>query len=352
MGSSNAAGVAVVSTGGTIASLRAEGGKGVIAQLSLEELLRSVADDTSPPVAAVVDLTRINSWNVDPPLMWEVANTVERLVARDDVAGVVVTHGTDTLEETAFLVDVLVDTEKPVVFTAAMRAADETSPDGPDNLRSALKAAASPVLRDLGVLACLDGQLHAARSVRKWHTSSPDAFSSESSAVATLDAEGVFRRLSGSLPSWTVPGGVGGELPRPDDVPVLQAYSGMSGRVAHALAAATSPRGLVIEGFGMGHVPEALREAIGHLVDAGVLVVVATRVPRGGTWEVYGGSGGGTDLAQLGVLGAGELSAGKARLLLLACLADRDQADARELFQDGVTVLGRGGEAQTCDHKP
>jgi L-asparaginase len=336
--------VAVVSTGGTIASLRAGDVEGVTAVLPLEELLRRAGDGTSPQVGPVVDLARVNSWNVDPPLMWEVAATVERLAAQDDVAGVVVTHGTDTLEETAFLVDVLVDTDKPVVFTAAMRAADEMSPDGPNNLRSALRAAASPTLNGLGTVVCLDGRLQAARWVRKWHTHSTAAFSSGSSPVATLDPDGVVRRTYGDLPRWTVPGGAARGQPRPDDVPVLQAYSGMSARAAHALVEATSPRGLVVDGFGLGHVPEALRDAMGHLLATGVVVVVSTRVPHGGTWKVYGGPGGGTVLAHLGVVGAGGLSAGKARLLLLACLADHDQATARQLFRDGVTVLGRGAE--------
>ena len=345
---SGATSVAVVSTGGTIASLHAEGAKGVTAVLPLEELLRRAGGSALPQIGAVVDLARVNSWNVDPPLMWEVAVTVERLAAQNDVAGVVVTHGTDTLEETAFLVDVLVDTDKPVVFTAAMRAADEMSSDGPHNLRSALRAAASPVLNDLGTLVCLDGRLQAARWVRKWHTHSTAAFSSsDSPPVATLDPDGVVRRMYGDLPRWRVPGGVAGRQPRSDDVPVLQAYSGMTARAAHALVEATSPRGLVIDGFGLGHVPEALRDAIEHLVATGVIIAVSTRVPTGGTWEVYGGPGGGTDLAHLGVVGAGGLSAGKARLLLLACLADHDQTKARQLFLDGVTVLGRGAENRT-----
>lgn len=339
--------VAVISTGGTIASMRAGDTDGVTAVLPLAELLRRAGDSASFQVGAVVDLARVNSWNVDPPLMWDVAVAVERLAAQDDVVGIVVTHGTDTLEETAFLVDVLVDTDKPVVFTAAMRAADETSPDGPNNLRSALTAAANPGLNGLGALVCLDGRLQAARWVRKWHTHSTAAFSLGNSPIATLDPDGVVRRTYGDLTRWKVPGGTTGKKLRSDDVPVLQAYSGMSARAAHGLVEATSPRGLVVEGFGLGHVPCSLGDELGRLVAAGVVVVVSTRVPTGGTREVYGGPGGGTDLAHLGVVGAGGLSTGKARLLLLACLANHDQTAARELFQDGVSVLGRGGEGPT-----
>jgi L-asparaginase len=144
--------VAVVATGGTIASLRGSAAEGPTAVLPLEDLLRHAADHASPEVGAVVDLARVNSWNVDPPLMWEIAATIARLAAQDEVAGVVVTHGTDTLEETAFVSDVLVDSDKPVVFTAAMRAADAVSPDGPGNFRSALarRAARQVIGRLLG----------------------------------------------------------------------------------------------------------------------------------------------------------------------------------------------------------
>ncbi len=344
LGAAGSARVAVVATGGTIASVHADDSEGVTAVLPLEELLRTAGVDASDQVGAVVDIARLNSWNVDPGLMWETAVTVERLVARDDVAGVVVTHGTDTLEETAFLVDILVDTDKPVVFTAALRAADAVSPDGPNNLWSAVRAAASPALRGFGTLVCLEGRLQAARWARKWHTHSTAAFSAGGTSLATVDPDGTVRRMYGVLSRWTVPGGGVGEQPRPDDVPVLQAYTGMSVRAAQGLIDATSPRGLVIDGFGLGHVPASLRVVITDLVAADVVVVVSTRVPAGGTWAVYGGPGGGTDLMDLGVVGAGLLSAGKARLLLLACLANHDQTTARELFQDAVAILGRGEE--------
>lgn len=338
----------MIATGGTIASLRGEGAEGPSAVLSLKELLRRARNEASPPVGCVVDLARVNSWNVDPPLMWEIASTVARLAAQDDVAGVVVTHGTDTLEESAFLCDVLVNSHKPVVFTAAMRAADELSPDGPGNLRAALGAAVSPALTGLGTVVCLDGRLQAARWVRKWHTYSTAAFSG-GSPIANVDPDGTVRRTGGELPRWTVPGGASGTCPRSDDVPVVQAYSGMSARAAQAMVEATSPRGVVVEGFGLGHVPQVLRDAIEGWVADGVVVAVSTRVSSGGTRQVYAGPGGGTDLAHLGVVGAGDLSAGKARLLLLACLADRDRETGQRLFQDAVSTLSQGAEGWTHD---
>jgi L-asparaginase len=338
--------VAVVATGGTIASLESDGTGGVAVALPISRVLGDAADLPDVDVEPVVELLRVNSWNVDPGLMWRVADCVGRLTADLDIDGVVVTHGTDTLEETAFLVDVVTSSDKPVVFTAAMRSADSRSPDGPDNLAAAIRAAASPVLRGLGVLTCLGNELHAARWVRKGHTSRLDAFGGGPGPVAMVSPDGFIRRIGGRLERWTAPGAGQADDIEADDVLVLQAYTGMSAAPLRAVTEATQTRGVVIEGFGLGHVPASLVEPIRDLVREGKVVVIATRVPAGGTRTVYGGPGGGTDLAALGVLAAGGLTAAKARLLLLACLAGNDASAAAERFQEAVEVLGHDNQGE------
>ncbi len=294
-------------------------------------------------IEPVLDVAQVNSWNVDPGLMWDVGRVVTELLERSDIDGVVVTHGTDTLEETAFLADLLNYTNKPVVFTAAMRSADSLSADGPQNLYGALRAAACPDLRGIGTVVCLNDELHAARWVRKTHTYRTPAFSSPSGRVGTVDPDSVVRRTCGLLPRWTLP------RPLPDDVslpsvPVVQAYPGMPAVALEAVVNAAAERGVVIEGFGLGHIPASLVPVVTDLMANDVLVVVATRVAAGGTWPVYGGPGGGRDLADMGVPTVGELSAGKARLLLMSCLATHEPDIARKLFTEAVGVLGRGQE--------
>lgn len=337
--------VAVVCTGGTIASVHSDDRDGgVKVALSASELLAEVAKPPGIQVGPVMDLGRVNSWNIDPALMWTVARTVSTLSAQNDVDGVVVTHGTDTIEETAFLVEVLNAADKPVVFTAAMRSADALSPDGPHNLNAALRAAASPALRGMGTIVCLDNQLHAARWVQKWHTHSTAAFSSPVGAVGSVDPDGVVRRTCGTLARWSLPAIQEAEQPSSDTVPVIQAYTGMSAAALEGIVRATSPRGIVIDGFGLGHVPACLLDLVGKLMADEVLVVVSTRVPTGGTWALYGGPGGGRELADMGVLTAGQLTAGKARLLLLACLTGRDPVTAQQLFEQAAAILGQGAE--------
>lgn len=336
--------VAIVSTGGTIASVQKTGADGVVASLAAQELLSEIQLPKAVALGQTVDLARANSWNVDPDLMWTVARTVNELATRDGVQGVVVTHGTDTIEETAFLVDVLTPSDKPVVFTAAMRSADTPSADGPHNLETAIRAAVSGALRGLGTLVCLNDELYAARSVRKWHTYSTAAFTGGNPVVAKVGPDRVVRRTCGPLPRWTLKPSPGAPQLRPDAVPVIEVYSGMSEQAFRSIVTATAPAGIVLEGFGLGHVPESLLEPLTELVADGVPVVIATRVPSGGTWAVYGGPGSGTNLAALGVLRAGALSAAKARLLLMACLTGRLPTEAMQLFQEAVSVLGQGAE--------
>lgn len=312
--------------------------------LSIDELLARLGDAPAVDVGPVEDLARVNGWNVDPSLMWRVASAARRLVGRPDVDGVVVTHGTDTVEETAFLLDVLVASDKPVVFAAAMRSADATSSDGPHNLAGALRAAGSPTLRGLGSMLCLNDDIHAARWARKTHSSRVDAFSSAPGPVATIDPDGAVRRLRGPLERWTLSGSVRVDDLRPEVVPMVLAYTGMSAAALEAVVDIDATRGLVIEGFGLGNVPGAVVDSIRGLIARGVVVVVSTRVPHGGTWPVYGGPGSGTELAEVGAIGAGTLTSGKARLLLLTCLAGRSSPDAAKTFQEAIEVLGRGRE--------
>jgi L-asparaginase len=338
--------VAVIGTGGTIASVTGKSNDGVKVALPIGELLSELGEAAGVEIASAVDFAQVNGWDVDPHLMWRLASQVNALIAREDVDGVVVTHGTDTIEETAFFLEFTTSTDKPVILTAAMRSADALSADGPANLLSSLRAAASPAMRGLGTVVCMSNELHASRWVRKSHTQQLQAFHSVPGPVATINAVGAVRRTCGSLARWHIPNLKFRNEVNSDEVPVLQAYTGMSGRVIEALAATTGARGMIVEGFGMGNVPTSAATSIRELVMNGVVVVIATRVTAGGVSPVYGGPGGGVELARTGVLLAGDLSAAKARLLLLACLSGRSATAAAGLFQQGVAALGLGSECE------
>jgi L-asparaginase len=298
----------VIATGGTIASLADPETGAVRPAVGASELVASVPGlEAFDPVVEEVD--RVNGWNMTPATMLEVARRAA--AAREEA--IVVTHGTDTVEETAFLCDVTV--ERPLAFAAAMRAGDELGADGPRNLlRAAEVAPTAP-----GTVLVMNDEVHPARWVRKAHTRSPAAFVSP--------GRGPLRR-------WTV--APPAALDRP--VPVLQTYTGMEKGLIGALLDATGAAGLVLEGTGLGNVPGSAEPGIRAALERGLPVVVATRVASGGTGAVYGGPGGGVTLREAGVIPAGTLTAAKARLLLMLLLARGD--DPRAGFADALDTLG------------
>jgi L-asparaginase len=298
----------VIATGGTIASLADPETGAVRPAVGASELIAGVPGLAEfEPVVDEVD--RVNGWNVTPATMLEVARRAA--AAREEA--VVVTHGTDTVEETAFFCDITV--ERPLAFAAAMRAGDELGADGPRNLLHAARVAPDAP----GTVLVMNDEVHPARWVRKAHTRSPAAFVSP--------GRGPLRR-------WTVAPPAALDKP----VPVVQTYTGMEEWLIAAVLHAAGAAGLVVEGTGLGNVPGSAEAGIRMALDRGLPVVIATRVPTGGTGAVYGGPGGGVTLRDAGVIPAGSLTAGKARLLLMLLLARGD--DPRAGFEDALGTLG------------
>lgn len=281
------------------------------------------------PVPEDVEVTHVPVANVGSPSVRpaQLAEVLER--ARDAVAGgaagVVVTHGTDTLEESAFLLNRYWDLEAPLVLTGAMRPANAPGADGPANLRDAVRTALAPSARGLGVLAVFDSLVHLADRVTKVSSRSVDAFASEPSGPVALVGERDLRLVYRPTDRSAL---LGGALPdRLPRVPVLALGLGDYAELLDALAP-DALEGLVVEGVGMGHVPERAVGRLRALTARGVPVVVATRVPSGGTsLNHYDYPGSEVDLIRAGCVMAGALTPHSARLLLQALVADGADAD-------------------------
>jgi L-asparaginase len=308
--------IRLVATGGTIASLPDRSGA-VRPALAPEDLVRGVPGLEELGPLTVDEVVRVNGWNVSPQTMLTVAERVQAALDDDAMAGVVVTHGTDTVEETAFLCDLLVEAEKPVVFAAAMRSGDEPSADGPRNLLNAARVAVSGDARGTGVVVTLNDEIHAARWVRKQDSYRVSAFASPGHGPLGFVTPGSLRVVlkPSPLPALERPAAL--EAP----VPIVQTFTGMSEDLIGAVLDVTGARGLVLEGTGLGNVPGLATAGIRSALDRGLPVAVATRVPTGGTRAAYGGPGGGVTLREMGVVQASGLSAAKARLLLMVLLA-------------------------------
>ena len=306
--------VVVVSTGGTIA-MRPDPQTGkLVPAVSGEELVDMLRWPDAPPLE-LDDFASVPSFDMHGDLVVELADRVREHCRREDVAGVVVTHGTDTMEESVYVVERLLDSDAAVVFTGAQRAADEPDTDGPRNLRNAIRVALAPDARGRGALVAFDGELHAAREARKVDTSALRAFGSPGyGPVGHVDGEDVvFRRRPDRRPP----------LPRPAEplprVDLIRLHAGSDDRFLRASLESGS-RAIVLEGTGRGNASERVVPGVEAAVRAGVPVVVCSRCVAGRVEPVYG-RGGGKDLADAGATFAGDLAGPKARVLLQLALA-------------------------------
>jgi L-asparaginase len=308
--------VVVLGTGGTIAS-RAHGVRGHVAAATGAELLDGIAArGFAPPAGVTVTVEQfcnVNSFLFDLELALRLAHRAAAVLVDADAAGVVVTHGTDTMEESAFLADLVVDSDKPVVFTGAQRPADARDSDGPRNLADAIRVAAAPEARGLGALVLFEQEIHAARDVTKLHTARVGTFySGEHGKLGEVDGGQVIVHRRPLLRHH-----VDVEQVEPS-VYLIKLVMGTDGRLLrHALE--TGARGIVLEAFGRGNANHAVVEVVREAGRRGVPVLVTSRCPQGRVEPVYG-DGGGKDLAAAGALFAGDLTGPKARVLLAALL--------------------------------
>jgi len=308
---------ALITTGGTIVS-RIDPATGLaMPVLSGQDLLQAVGEEAGD--VEVHDFCRVPSPHLGPRQWVGLAPLAQSLLDRDDIAGVVVSHGTATLEETAWFLDLTVRSDKPLVVTGAQRNASARDFDGPRNLLTALKICRAPAARGHGVLVALNDHVNAAREATKSHTVDVETFQSgEWGYLGSVVNERVtfhrspLRRLHLPLRSP--------ELPRVDIVPM---YAGADGALVRA-AASAGARGIVIEAVASGHVNGEMHEAIVEVMREGVPVVVSTRIPRGGTRVGYGFAGSSALLVEQGAVLSGDLSPWKARIVLMLALQQGD----------------------------
>lgn len=313
--------VHVVATGGTIASHRVGDdwleldGATLLGELDPARLAATRLDPARDIV--VTDVASGPSSNLGIDDMAAIARRVEAALDAG-ATGVVVTHGTDTIELTAFLTELLLgvtDGRAPVVLTGSMRAHSHPHPDGPSNLLDALTVAAATQARGREVMVCLDGALHRAVDVAKHDATSLDAFTSHPFAPIGVVEHGTVS-FTAPPPAPRPPL----HLPEPGaglDVPLVSCYPGIA--AATATAALGGRRGAVLEVFGDLNVPRQLWRPIHAASAAGAVVMLASRSFTDTTRTA--------DLDQLGAIGAGGLSAQKARLALIAALATTDDRD-------------------------
>jgi len=253
--------------------------------------------------------------HITPEIMADVARELRDIEKSEEFDGVVVTHGTDTLEETAFMVDIYLEGTLPVVFTAAMRSSSELGVDGPRNIRSAVRVACTEK-QNLGVTIVLNDEIHAAGRVTKTCTSNVSSF--DSPGYGPLGFVDDDRVIYHRLPIWrmNLPEG---PLVLESKVGLVRTAAGFGHDVIDFLVG-SGYRGIVVEAFGRGNVHPNTADAIVRAINSGVIVIITSRCHEGRVLGVYSYPGGGKYLENRGVLLAGDMAGNKIRILLMACL--------------------------------
>ncbi len=317
----------VVTTGGTIAMAQDEAGRGAVPALGSADLLSLLPEGVG--AVETEEFCNLPSAHFHLDTIWRLRTKVEELARRDEVQGVVVTHGTDTMEETAYLLDLTVDTDKPMVLTGAMRTVSQVGYDGIANLLAAIRVAGSSSAQGLGALVVMNQEVHAARHVTKTHTQSTDTFRSlEFGPLGRVDGDRVV--VEHRVRRQHIPC-----LGLVEDVHLLKLGVGATDRLLWQLIEAKSA-GVVIEALGGGRVPPDWMPAIREAVQGGMPVVIASRCPSGRVYDAYGYSGAYRDLQAAGAIFAEGINGQKARIKLMVALGcTRDRSAIQALFSGG-----------------
>jgi len=306
--------VVVLSTGGTIASTHDKTGA-VVPTVTGSKLVEPLSGtfDNNKLTLEVKDIAKLDSSAMTLDDTDSIITAVNKELRRDDVDGVVVTHGTDSMEETAIAVDTFQDSEKPVALTGAMRPFDDPNPDGPDNLALAVKTVTDPANRGRGTFIAFADHVIPARGAFKSDTSKADGFANNNGEKQPQRPKALkFKPLGNTR------------------VDIIAAYPGAPADLIQR-SLDSGAEGIVIEGMGAGNIGDELAQAA-QAAAKKVPVVLTTRVDHGPVEGIYGGAGGGATLADAGVISSGTLRAPQARMLLAAAITT--DTDPAELFPD------------------
>ena len=317
--------IVLVFTGGTISMRHDAAAGGAVPALAGRDILELVPQLRDIAPLEIDEFGAYPGPHMTPELMWSLRNRVRSHLARADVKGVVVTHGTDSLEESAYLLARSVASEKPIVFTGAMRTSSDLGWDGPANLGAAVRVAASDESRGAGVLVVMNDRVFAGLDVTKAHTHMLDAFESPGLGPLAVVDDGrvVFRRAIAAPCDEVDPPSLGGP------VDIIYAWSGADSRLLDA--SRETAKGVVVAGMGRGNIPPEMIPGVQRWIAEGKPVVITSRSLRGRVGHTYGYFGGGRRLHELGAIFGGSRRPQQARIDLMLALGAG--LDVREYFE-------------------
>lgn len=299
-----------------------------VPSMSEDEMMSMISGTSLNVNIESYTFSSLPSPHITPKLMFELSKLISELVNREDIDGVVVTHGTDTLEETCYMINLTVNTDKPIVFTGSMRNGSELGYDGPSNLADSIRTAASKEARKRGVLVCFNGNLNSASEVTKANSMVLNAFRTPTfGPIGIVDDEKVLFYREESKEEGLRLESIN------KDVAIIKCAAGMDSKFID-YAVSLGYHGIVIEALGRGNVPPTMVSKIENALNKGIPVVLTSRCYEGRVCDSYGYLGGGKQLKNLGVIFAENLPSQKARIKLIVLLsANKDKEYIKYSFE-------------------
>lgn len=323
--------VAIVFNGGTISMKVDPRVQAAVPSLSGEEIVAMVTGIEKYANIESYDFSNVPSPFVTPDDMMKLSKYVKDLLDREDISGVVVTHGTDSLEETAYLLDLTIKNDKPVVVTGAMRSSSELGYDGPANLSAAICTAISDEARGKGVLICMNGELNSASEVTKANSMSLSAFRSPGFGHLGIVDNNQVIFYRDNLTRHHIDTDI-----VETKVSLIKCVSGMDSRFID-FCIDQGDKGIVIEGMGRGNIPPKMVDGIKRALGKGIVLVLVSRCFEGRVLDTYGYTGGGKELRNLGVIFGDNLPGQKARIKLMIALGKtKDLLKIKSIFEEGL----------------
>ena len=323
--------VAVVFNGGTITMKIDERLQAAVPSLSSDEIMSKVTGIEGFAEIETYTFSNMPSPHMTPEKMLELSKYIKKLVDRADIAGVVVTHGTDTLEETAYFLDLTLNTEKPVVVTGAMRNGSELGYDGPANLSASICTVISDESRNRGVLVCMNGELNSAAEVTKANSMALNAFRTPNFGPIGMVDDNKVLFYRESLDKQYL------DIDKVDSkVTLIKCTAGMDSTLID-YCIDRKVDGIVIEAFGRGNIPPYMVDSVKRAIDSNIAVVLVSRCFEGRVCDSYGYHGGGKELRDLGAIFGDTLPGQKARIKLMVALSKtKDLNKVKDFFENGL----------------
>ena len=320
--------VLIIFTGGTISMEKNSQTSKATIKDNRSELMDNISSELKNITLISNQFSLKPSPSITPDDMFNLAKLTQESLDNPEIDGVVITHGTDTLEESAYFLDLFLNTKKPVVFTGSMRNFSELGFDGLSNLVSSILVAAADASIGMGVLIVMNDEINSAVEVTKSHTLALDTFKSlEFGPIGIVEQDNVlyyrethYRRLNMQPKNIQ------------SAVEIVKAYSGASSLILNLLID-NGVKGIVLEALGRGNVPPMMIQGITRAIQKNIPVILTSRCPKGRVLDSYGYEGGGNHLRQIGVIFTDNLNSQKARIrLMLALGISDDLTSVRNFF--------------------